>query len=80
MKRASPARSNCLATSVNIFPTGDDIGAKFTAGETPSLKEIIKFLGLVREARAAAWISRTGAAQENLSLAEGHQETTIATS
>lgn len=50
-----------LAEELKRVPTGDDIAKRFVAGETPSLKEIIKMFGSVRQARAAAGINYTGA-------------------
>lgn len=50
-----------LAAELKRVPTGDDIAKRFIAGETPSLKEILKIFGSVRRARAAAGISYTGA-------------------
>ena len=54
-----------LAEELKRVPTGDDISERFVAGETPSLKEILKIFGSLRRARAAAGISYTGAKKKS---------------
>lgn len=45
-----------LSGELSRLPTGRDISSRFTAGETPSLKEILKLFGSVTLARKAAGI------------------------
>lgn len=50
-----------LFEELNRVPTGDDIAKRFVAGETPSLKEILKIYGSLKSARSVAGINYTGA-------------------